>query len=59
MKALRSKCNTHGALLAFDEIQTGFGRTGTMFAFQNLNVIPDITFIGQSTRRRIAFGCIG
>lgn len=44
LKAIRLKCYEKGALLAFDEIQTGFGRTGTMFAFQNLNVIPDLLY---------------
>lgn len=42
LKALREKCNETGALLIFDEVQTAFGRTGKMFAFQHYNVIPDI-----------------
>lgn len=48
LKALQLKCNVHGVLLAFDEIQTGFGRTGSMFAFQNLNVIPDLLLLGKA-----------
>ncbi len=42
MKALREKCTETGALLIFDEIQSGMGRTGKLFAFEHFNVIPDI-----------------
>jgi len=42
LQALRQRCDETGTLLIFDEIQTGFGRTGTLFYFQQENVIPDI-----------------
>ncbi|MEI6311242.1 MAG: aminotransferase class III-fold pyridoxal phosphate-dependent enzyme [Bacteroidota bacterium] len=45
--ALRKKCDEVGALLVFDEIQTGFGRTGSMFAFQSLGVVPDILLLAK------------
>lgn len=48
LHALRRRCNETGAVLIFDEIQTGMGRTGSMFAFQNTEVIPDILVVGKA-----------
>ncbi|GEO03513.1 aspartate aminotransferase family protein [Adhaeribacter aerolatus] len=42
MQALREKCTQTGALLILDEIQTGFGRTGTFWGFEKYGIIPDI-----------------
>ncbi len=47
LEALRKRCTETGTLLIFDEIQTGFGRTGTLFAFQKFGVIPDILTIAK------------
>lgn len=42
MKALRKRCDETGTLLILDEIQCGMGRTGTLFAFQQFDIVPDI-----------------
>jgi len=45
---LRKKCTDTGALLIFDEVQVGMGRTGKMFAFEHYNVIPDVLTLGKA-----------
>lgn len=47
MQALRAKCNETKTLLIFDEIQSGFGRSGKMFAFEHYNVIPDVLLLAK------------
>jgi len=48
LQAVRSACDQHGALMILDEIQTGFGRTGSLFAHQKYAVVPDIILVGKA-----------
>ncbi len=48
LQQLRQRCDATGALLVFDEIQAGFGRTGTLWGFERYAVIPDILLLGKA-----------
>jgi len=48
MQALRARCTEKGVLLVLDEIQAGFGRTGTLWAFEQYGIVPDILLLGKS-----------
>lgn len=48
MQALRALCDTHGMLLIVDEVQSGFARTGKMFAVEHTGVIPDLITMAKS-----------
>lgn len=48
LAAVKKRCNETGALMVLDEIQTGFGRTGKLFAHQKYDIIPDIMLVGKA-----------
>jgi len=60
--ALRRLCDAHGALLILDEVQTGLGRTGAVWAFERYGVVPDILVVGKGLSAGVypvAAACFG
>jgi 4-aminobutyrate aminotransferase len=58
LPALRKLCDQHGILLVFDEIQTGLGRTGKMFASDHWNVVPDIVCVSKGLGAGLPIGAM-
>lgn len=48
LQSIRKKCDEHCVLLILDEIQAGFGRTGTLWAFEQFDVVPDVVLLGKA-----------
>lgn len=57
LKAIREKCSEHGALFILDEIQNGFGRSGTFFAFEQTGIVPDILLLAKGMGGGLPIGC--
>jgi acetylornithine/succinyldiaminopimelate/putrescine aminotransferase len=56
LEALRTLCDQHGMMLLFDEVQTGMGRTGAWYAFQNYGVEPDAITLAKALAGGVACG---
>ena len=56
LEAIRKRCDEVGALLILDEIQPGFGRTGSLFAFMQTAIVPDILVIGKGMGGGVPIG---
>ena len=60
LQGIRALCDRHGILLIADEVMTGFGRTGTWFAIEHWNVVPDlITMAKGLTSAYVQLGAVG
>ncbi|MEJ1241628.1 aspartate aminotransferase family protein [Chryseolinea sp. T2] len=57
MKLLRKRCDDTGAMLILDEIQCGMGRTGTLFAFEQFDIVPDILTVAKAFGGGLPIGC--
>ncbi|WP_018132046.1 acetylornithine transaminase [Effusibacillus pohliae] len=58
LAAIRQLCDEHGILLIFDEVQTGVGRTGTFFAYEQLGVEPDIIALAKGLANGVPIGAV-
>ncbi|HEU4965001.1 MAG TPA: aspartate aminotransferase family protein [Bacilli bacterium] len=58
LQGLRALCDRHGLLLIFDEVQTGIGRTSTMFAYEQASVTPDILSLAKALGNGVPIGAM-
>ena len=58
IRALRKRCDRAGAMLIFDEVLTGFGRTGKLFALEHFGVVPDIVVMAKALGGGLPLGAL-
>ncbi len=58
LQSARQICSERGALLVIDEVQSGFGRTGKMFAYQHYDIVPDMVCVAKSLAGGIPMGAV-
>jgi len=58
LRGLRSMCDRHGILLVIDEVQTGFARTGTMWAFEQAGIVPDVVCMAKAIANGLPLSAI-
>ncbi len=58
LKGVEKLCHDHNLLLIFDEIQTGIGRTGTFFAYEQLGIVPDIMTVAKALGNGLPIGAM-
>jgi 4-aminobutyrate aminotransferase len=58
LRQLRALCDEHGILLIFDEVQSGLGRTGKMWAFEHAGIVPDVVCVAKAIANGLPLGAI-
>ena len=58
LQGVRKLCDNHGLMLIFDEVQVGMGRTGTLFAYEQLGVEPDIMTLAKALGNGLPIGAM-
>ena len=58
LQGLRERCTKHGILLIIDEVQSGYGRTGDMWAFQESGIVPDVVCVAKSIANGLPLSAI-
>ena len=59
LQALRDLCTKHGIILIFDEVQTGLGRTGHLFAYEHYGIVPDVITLAKALANGVPMGAMG